>query len=134
MSLILLKEASQFPSVAKKYLKAICETNDELLVFLKQYKPYHKNIMIAIAEFRIFKLNERKYTLNNFVADFEINPQVAIQKLFLYPMDNSFVRYILKPLENEAFYLIDLYNIHKENFILNPILATKKLIHLTKLP
>jgi hypothetical protein len=130
----LLKETSLIPAIAKRYLKVIIESKEELILFIEQYKPKHSNIMGAVGDFRLMKLKARQFTIDEFVDLYAEDCMYAIQKLFLYPPHESFDRYIINPIADGEFYLSDLYNFHMENLNMNPILAGKILKQKSELP
>lgn len=134
MTINLLYETSQLPAVAKKYLKAIVESKEELIYFLEQIKPKHKNLMKAIAEQRFIKLQKRNYTLEDFIYDYEQDCVMAIQILFLYPYSDSVERYTIKQLEDKTFSLTQLYDFHKKHLNFNPVLTGKMLIQQIQFP
>jgi hypothetical protein len=130
----LLKETSLIPAIAKRYLKVIIESKDELIFFIEHFKPKHTNIMGAIGDFRLMKLKERQFTIEEFIDMYAEDCMFAIQKLFLYPSHESFDRYIINPIADGEFYLSDLYNFHMENLNMNPILVGKILKQKSELP
>ncbi len=130
----LLKETSLIPKIAKRYLKVIVESKNDLILFFEEYKHKNENIMGAIGDFRMKKLKERTFTIDEFVEAYAEDCMFAIQKLFLYPPHESFDRYIIIPIADGEFYLSDLYNFHMENLNMNPILAGKILKQKSKLP
>lgn len=134
MTLNLLFETAQLPAIAKKHLKAIVESKDELINFLTSYKPNYKNVMKAIAEYRMDKLSNRTFTIDEFTKLYEEDCYKAIQKLFLYPYGDSVERYVINQIESKVFSLESLYDFHIHNLTVNPILAGKKLIQLSQLP
>ena len=131
MSLNLLYETSQLPAIAKKHLKAIVESKEELITFLENFKPNYKNIMKAIAEFRMMKLTNRTLTIDDFKLLYEKDCFKAIQTLFLYPYGDSVERYVINQLDAGNYSLEQLYNFHQENLTMNPVLAGKRLMQLT---
>jgi hypothetical protein len=130
----LLKETSLIPKIAKRYLKVIVESKDDLILFIEQYKHKNESLMGAIGDFRMMKLKQRTFTIEEFVEAYADDCMYAIQKLFLYPPHESFDRYIINPIADGEFYLSDLFNFHMENLNMNPILAGKILKQKSELP
>jgi hypothetical protein len=126
----LLKETSCLPSYAKRYLKIIIETQNDLALFIEHYLNKYKNVMISIAEFRLDKLGSRIFTFDDFQKEFENNQIKSIEKLFLYPHSRAVERTLIIPFLKEEFTLEQIYHFQKENPLLNSILAGKELCQL----
>jgi hypothetical protein len=125
-----MKDTSCLPSYAKKYLKILIENQDDLIMFIENFLYQHRSIMISIAEFRWYKLENRTFTYTDFQKEFEINRTEAVEKLFLYPHGRTVQRALIIPLLKGKFNLEQLYNFQKENPLSNSILAGKWLSQL----
>lgn len=130
MLIDLMKDTSCLPSYAKKYLKILIENQHDLIMFIDNFLYQYKNIMVSIAEFRWYKLENRIFTYTDFQKEFEINRTEAVEKLFLYPHCRTVHRTLIVPLLKEKFTLEQLYNYQKENPFINSILAGKRLSQL----
>ena len=130
LNIDLFKETPCLPSNAKKYLKYIIESQHDLVLFIEHYLFKNKSIMFSIAEFRLYKLNNRTFTFDQFQKEFQSNRTMAIEKLFLYPHDQIVERVLIIPLLKGKFTLNQLYNFQKENPLMNSILAGKRLCQL----
>jgi hypothetical protein len=126
----LLKDTACLPSYAKRYLRILIETPDDLVMFIDKYLYKNKNVMVSVAEFRSFKFENRNYSFEDFQKDFEHHRTKAIEKLFLHPHSRTNERVLIIPLLKRKFTLRQVYDFQKENPMLNSVLAGKILSQL----
>lgn len=122
----ILRITSTIPRIAKKYLKVILESKNELIEFITDYYPQHQNIMLSVAEYRAKKMEKRRFTYSQFLLLYRENELKALSKLFLFPInEEQFKRYLILPIQEGQFTLKELYEKQQKNPILNPILIAK---------
>jgi hypothetical protein len=128
----ILKTTSLLPPYAKKHLQIIIENERELFLFQEYFLNNNNNMMVSIAEFRLWKIKARQYSIRDFEKDFTTNAEQAIERLFLYPHCNTTELLIINPIIQGFYNLEQIYQYHFENPHLNPILIGKKLKQLLK--
>lgn len=122
----ILRITSTIPRIAKKYLKVILESQNELIEFITDYYPQHQNVMLSVAEYRAKKMEERTLTYSQFLLLYRENELKGLSKLFLYPINEQlFKRYLILPIEEGQFTLKQVYEKQQKNPLLNPILVAK---------
>lgn len=126
----LLQDTACLPSYAKKYLAIMIESNEDLIKFIEEYLYQYSNCMMAIAEFRSYKMKNRNYSFEQFQKDFERYERRAIEKLFLYPHSRTVERSMMYPLFEKKFTLKQVFDFHQKNKLINSILAGKSLSQL----
>jgi len=98
------------------YEKAIILINDleDFREFVNNHmgKPCSK--LMAIASFRKWKLNQRKFTFFEFVEFYQKDAKKALENLALLPIDYEQVSFIDTLLDKGSLTLEDVYNLHQE--------------------
>ena len=99
-------------------VKLCIETQDDY-AFLERQLIIRKDSFFAVAALRDYKLATRKYSYDQFKSDYANNKRLALEKLFLHPVNNINVTTL-----NTAI----LYELHSQH----PNKSLPRLLHLYK--
>ena len=102
-------------------LQVLVETDAEYRMFLDLFWKDNntKRQIFSILEFREHKLNNRQYLLRDFLGQYNMDKQLALQKLFLQPIGKTDVNILEKKITDGSTTLEKIYIQHKNNPPLN---------------
>ena len=73
-----------------RFLWSVVTSSEEYDFFLKNYwQPQQGREFFSILNYRQSKLQKRNFTFKNFLQMYEVDKELALEKLFLHPIEGS---------------------------------------------